>query len=232
MKPYQTFEIPTQRFIDQVNISTIMGFEDGAIPEPMDAVHDDMLKQATQLMRAKTEVKLIHGGEFTDRQLMIDGVTFQLEQTIFQMVKKASDVAFFICTLGPQIPAKIKALSEQGLHLEAYILDLIASDAVDLAMDLVQNQLKDQLAAEELNLTNRYSPGYCDWNVQDQKKLFRILPGHFTKVSLTESCVMHPMKTISGIIGIGKDVKFNPYNCEVCRRKDCVYSSRKMYSAA
>lgn len=207
-----------------------MGFDDGLIPEPFNTVYADMMKVATELMHAKAEVKMIDEVQFKGKQLVVNGVPFHLEQPIFQMVKKATGIAFFICTIGHHLSEKIKELLDQGLQLEAYILDLIVSDAVDLAMDIVQNDLKDHLSLKGLKTTNRCSPGYCDWDVKEQKKLFEILPGRFTNVKLTDTCVMYPLKTISGIIGIGSNVRFNNYSCEVCRRKNCVYSRRKMSS--
>jgi hypothetical protein len=34
---------------------------------------------------------------------------------------------------------------------------------------------------------------------------------------------MDPVKSISGIIGIGENVKNNPYTCRLCNQNDCVY---------
>ena len=74
-----------------------------------------------------------------------------------------------------------------------------------------------------LKITNRYSPGYCGWDVSEQKKLFKILPEKFCGIELTDSCLMHPIKSVSGIIGIGKSVKFNEYTCNLCDEADCLY---------
>ena len=34
---------------------------------------------------------------------------------------------------------------------------------------------------------------------------------------------MDPIKSISGIIGIGKDVNYYPYTCRMCDMEDCIY---------
>jgi hypothetical protein len=72
-------------------------------------------------------------------------------------------------------------------------------------------------------ITNRYSPGYCGWDVTEQHKLFQLIPENYCGIKLTPSALMDPVKSISGIIGIGENVKNNPYTCRLCNQNDCVY---------
>jgi hypothetical protein len=51
------------------------------------------------------------------------------------------------------------------------------------------------------------------------------MPENYCGIKLTPSALMDPVKSISGIIGIGKDVKNNPYICRLCNQNDCVYRS-------
>jgi len=37
---------------------------------------------------------------------------------------------------------------------------------------------------------------------------------------------MDPEKSVSGIIGIGENVRFNPYTCGMCDMKDCIYRKK------
>jgi hypothetical protein len=74
-----------------------------------------------------------------------------------------------------------------------------------------------------MKITNRYSPGYCGWDVSEQHKLFRLIPDNFCGIRLTESALMDPVKSNSGIIGIGESVKMNPYTCSLCDLKECAY---------
>ena len=56
-----------------------------------------------------------------------------------------------------------------------------------------------------LNSTNRYSPGYCGWHVSEQHKFFAFLPQNYCGIELSDSALMKPVKSVSAIIGIGKD---------------------------
>ena len=74
--------------------------------------------------------------------------------------------------------------------------------------------------------TNRYSPGYCGWNVSDQQKLFALLPKNFCGVSLNENSMMLPVKSISAVIGIGKTVEKKDYQCSICDVEFCYKRDR------
>jgi len=72
-----------------------------------------------------------------------------------------------------------------------------------------------------------YSPGYCGWKVAEQSKLFKMFPADFCNIGLTESMMMDPVKSISGIIGVGRDVKFDAYTCNLCNSLNCLYKNLK-----
>ena len=96
---------------------------------------------------------------------------------------------------------------------------------------LMQNDLEEQMSKEGKKITNRFSPGYCGWNVSEQHKLFSLLPGNFCGIRLTESALMDPVKSVSGIIGIGPDVRRMPYTCSLCDMKNCIYRRKEGGSA-
>jgi hypothetical protein len=91
----------------------------------------------------------------------------------------------------------------------------------------MQNELEKTMISCGKKITNRYSPGYCGWDVAEQHKLFRLVPGNFCGIRLTESALMDPIKSISGIIGIGENVKFNKYTCNLCDFKNCRYRNSR-----
>jgi hypothetical protein len=87
----------------------------------------------------------------------------------------------------------------------------------------MQGDLEKNMRDSGKKITNRYSPGYCGWDVTEQHKLFQLMPENYCGIKLTPSALMDPVKSISGIIGIGENVKNNPYTCRLCNQNDCVY---------
>jgi len=58
------------------------------------------------------------------------------------------------------------------------------------------------------------------------KKLFSLFPDKPCNVTLSENCMTNPIKTVSGIIGIGKNVEKQPNNCDICDAKNCIYRNK------
>jgi len=114
-------------------------------------------------------------------------------------------------------------LAKDGLILQATVLDAIGSDAVEKLADFVQDRIREVAATKGLVTSQRFSPGYCDWNIGQQRMLFWALNGNTLGIHLTGECLMIPQKSISGIIGIGfsnGDVEsYNP--CKTCEKHDC-----------
>jgi cobalamin-dependent methionine synthase I len=88
----------------------------------------------------------------------------------------------------------------------------------------IQDEIKQSAQGQAEAVSNRYSPGYCGWSVADQHLLFSFLPANFCGITLNESALMHPIKSVSGIIGIGKEMVKNPYQCNICDVTDCIMS--------
>jgi hypothetical protein len=157
----------------------------------------------------------------SNRVIKASGITFNSGKIIHKMVKDSTSYAFFLVTAGPEPEKLARRLISEGNYLEGYLVDLAASALVDLAADLLQEQLQNRVQSEGSQITNRYSPGYCGWDVEEQQKLFRLFPEGCCGISLSASSLMNPVKSISGIIGIGARVSYRDYTCELCAMKDC-----------
>jgi cobalamin-dependent methionine synthase I len=132
-------------------------------------------------------------------------------------------VALFICTAGEELSRCSQELLKGDHPVLGYILDLMGSMVVESATDELQKQIKQMAQKDELQITNRYSRGYCKWSVADQHKLFSFFPSNCCGIGLTDSSLMHPVKSVSGIIGLGKEVKFREYTCDLCSQVDCFH---------
>jgi hypothetical protein len=101
------------------------------------------------------------------------------------------------------------------------VLDAVGSEAVEEVTCLLEGRLRERAMAGDAKISLRYSPGYCDWDITQQKALFRAFDGNSLRVKLTEGCLMIPRKSVSGIIGIGLDHSITLSPCLSCNKKDC-----------
>ena len=155
--------------------------------------------------------------------LKINHQELNLGRQVCGYIKESTRAALFLCTAGEDFTRMTNALNEQGDIMEAYILDAIGSLTVENAMDKIQDTIRLSYKVEHLKISNRYSPGYCNWPLTDQKALFELIGDNSTGITLSDSCLMTPRKSVSGIIGIGKNLKHHEYGCKICSNTSCMY---------
>ncbi|MDO4758319.1 MAG: vitamin B12 dependent-methionine synthase activation domain-containing protein, partial [Rikenellaceae bacterium] len=144
-------------------------------------------------------------------EVVVEGVTFEVGAQVCGYLKGSDEAALFLCTAGALFSDEAHVLNAQGDFLEAYIIDAIGSLSVERAMDKIHAALADEQTERGLKITNRYSPGYCNWPLKDQKPLFAFVGENPTGIVLSESCLMHPIKSVSGMIGIGEKARRRAY---------------------
>ena len=103
------------------------------------------------------------------------------------------------------------------------IADAIASEAAEATAERLKADVRAWARVRGLDITAPYSPGYCGMTIQQQRPLFASLPTCEVNVRLTPSCLMVPVKSISGLIGIGPADKVSPERCpcEGCDHPNC-----------
>ena len=203
-------------------IERFMGYRRGA-PQPLPQMIDDALHSAPPLCS-------VRGGFFLGGALTVDttanvftvnGNSFAAGPQIAPKLACASRAALFIATAGPAISTLSREQMDRGEMLEGYILDAIGSKTVERAINAMQADLAVRMNRQGETITNRYSPGYCGWPVADQPALFSFFPPAFCGVTLTPSYLMNPIKSVSGVIGIGAQAHKKPYACATCTEENC-----------
>ncbi len=152
-----------------------------------------------------------------------DSIVFESE-VIARLLEPCSEVALFVGTIGHRLEEMAHKLAVDGCILQSAVLDALGSVAVDEVAEYVAERIDDIAKRHGLETSRRFSPGYCDWTIRQQKELFRVVDATLAGVSLTEGFLMIPQKSISGIIGIGSpDSNVNDYNpCRTCKKRDCL----------
>ncbi len=89
----------------------------------------------------------------------------------------------------------------------------------------MDRRIQEEANALGLKTSCRASPGYGDWDVREQGKLFRIVPAERIGVTLSESSMMMPRKSVSFAIHIAeRPARLRSENsCRNCDREDCPY---------
>jgi Vitamin B12 dependent methionine synthase, activation domain len=215
--------------ITAIQVQNDMGYREEAPDASVLDLIADVLKDCESLIDIKAEYRIFGNIEFDNEQksVRIEGVDFKINKTVFSQLRKSKSIAVFLSTAGEETAIRGREATAEGDLLRGFVYDVIGSEIVEAAAELMQNELDNRVAPQGLLTTNRFNPGYCGWNVTEQHKLFRLMADNYCGIRLTESALMDPVKSGSGFIGIGKSVKRVPFTCSFCEMKDCFYRKVK-----
>ncbi|WP_026584805.1 methionine synthase [Bacillus sp. J33] len=122
-------------------------------------------------------------------------------------------VAFFTVTAGKGIREVADRLKEEGRFLESHALQSLALESAEGFAELIHRQIRDRWGfPDPVEMTmkdrfaakyqgQRFSYGYpaCP-DLEDQKKLFRLIQPEDIGVHLTEGCMMEPEASVSAMV--------------------------------
>lgn len=211
--------------IDIQGIHAVLGFPGMELPEPFDGYLEEALEFAAGLAEIQAAYQVIENVRLDPGNGTINaaGVIFRVGKTLCKELRGAEKLLFFVCTAGKSISEKSSQLLTGEDPAKGYIFDQVGTFLTEGACEKMQQLFEKEVVKGGEKITNRYSPGYCQWDVSDQHKLFSLFPTAPCGVTLTGSALMNPVKSASGLIGIGREVKFRDYPCELCSSLNCIY---------
>lgn len=135
---------------------------------------------------------------------------------ISQQLAPAESVYAILCTVGQKIETEASRNMDTDM-LMGLALDGVGSAGVEALATLVCKQIEDQAESEGLQTTVPLSPGMLEWPVEEgQPVIFGLLSEINTQVELTASFLMRPRKSLSMLLGIGKDMGTKGITCDYC----------------
>lgn len=214
--------------LNEKRITKILGYEEETVPGLVTDSIKTAFNDIPQLLSLKGGYKIIDPKivSFSNDQIKVADIYLNTKNIISFNLKHSETLAIIVATIGDKITNYLSSLMENGDTLTGYIADQIASELVECWADDVENELEKSLSQLGMKITNRYSPGYCGWDVSDQHNLFSLLPEKFCGINLTDNALMIPIKSISAVIGIGKNVERKDYQCSICNMEFCYKRGR------
>lgn len=156
-----------------------------------------------------------------DGLVRVDCGTTLNSAKLARSLKACHTLHVFLATLGRRVDEFIDRTMQRRPDV-GVVVDAVASVAAETMVDQVTQDLSENLPPGEA-LSLPFSPGYCDWAVDEQRKIFSLLPDCPAGTVLSEDAMMSPRKSVSGILGAGSEEEMadtlNP--CASCARNDC-----------
>jgi hypothetical protein len=212
--------------IDPDEVLRFQGYKKGVdVPTaPVRALFDDALAEGTRLMAPRAAVRWLPARVRGRDTLEAGGEVLTIPATA-ERWGEVEHVAACVLTIGDGLERRVTALWESRELPLASMLDSVGSGAVESLAEYVNDTLCQQGLAAGLAVTNRISPGYADWAVEEQHALFRLCSGDPVGVTLNAACFMTPGKSISLLVGAGVRARVDHYfsQCTRCWMRDCAY---------
>lgn len=174
----------------------------------------DLVATARDVGRPKAVVEVCYVENKREGGVDIGGVTFT-SHVLRANLDDVERVFVHVATCGKEL-AEIPMPS--GDVLLSYCLEMIKEDALRAALRYLREHLVEKYA---LGKTAQMNPGSLeDWPITEQPQLFSVFGDveNLIGVTLTDSCLMIPNKSLSGLT-YPTEVSFT--SCQLCPREVC-----------
>lgn len=193
------------------------------VPPRIDALLDEATGMYLDLAEPRAIVADIGAAEFA---AVYRGEGRNSHETPLEAIVPLADrLAVAAATVGARVSDRIDELFDRRDPALGCMLDSIASAAADRLADLLGPWYLSTIPGRPDWHVLVYSPGYCGWDVSGQRALFDVLRPEVVGITLNESCLMQPLKSISGVLvtGAARIHRFHPtYSfCDRCQEKQC-----------
>jgi hypothetical protein len=211
--------------VDLKKVLRYLGARRGSAPARTVNMIKTFIKRSEELIEPKVlEYDMTVLSSENRKVFLSSGMEFK-SLKLSRTMSACNKAKVFVATIGEKIEKKINELMAKDKYAEAAIMDAIASVAVEDTVETFHSNVDLKLKAKSKCTTLRFSPGYCDWDINEQQTLFNMVDASSIGVSLSKNNLMSPRKSISGIFGIGScdDISCKTTNpCLLCEKKDCI----------
>ncbi|MDR3071061.1 MAG: hypothetical protein LBU29_00410 [Endomicrobium sp.] len=168
---------------------------------------DESIKEILDLAQKLIKPKIVTAFENTivNEQEILFNNGYKIKSASVASLLRNSFRAYGVgITIGNTLEDKRAESLRKGEIFSALILDAAGSVAAEETMILVNAQIKIYEEKNGNKLTKRYSPGYGDWVLEDNRQFLSWLGAERIGIKLNEFCQMIPEKSISALIGVEK----------------------------
>ncbi|GMU20770.1 MAG: 5-methyltetrahydrofolate--homocysteine methyltransferase [Phycisphaerae bacterium] len=204
------------------DVLRMMGCGPGKPHEEVQAVAGRLLEESGPLLRPRGVYRICEVAGMSDHQLDLVGWP-SFHGPIAGFLRPSRRVAVFVVTVGNGTQDLAEEKLKEGDVFEGYALHAIGAAAADRAADAMAEHVKRYEASESEDVTLPFSPGYCGMPLEEQRTLFTIVDGDAIGVKLWPTCIMEPVKSVSGLVGIGPAEQITDHGspCRYCELDTC-----------
>ncbi|MBZ4645398.1 MAG: hypothetical protein PWR27_1489 [Petroclostridium sp.] len=164
---------------------------------------EDSIKQGLLLCHPKGAFGRFAIIERSSNFVKLEGGEILESESLARLLEKSDEVLLMASTVGKEIVQRISTEVTGGDAALGVILDSVASQTADAGLNWMMDFINKLIRREGKKLTkHRYSPGYGDLPLSNQKIIFDMLGLNRLGLKLTEKYMLIPEKSVLAIAGI------------------------------
>ncbi len=210
--------------IDKKEVLRYLGYKNQEIDKSLTDLIEDCCKEVIEVCK-ESFVYEIFDIERKNDELFLLGSTLVLEDIdIINHLSASKKCIVLAATLGIEVDSRIAYYSRFDIT-KGLIMDACATTAIENLCDELQTKIMEKALEDNLHITNRYSPGYGDFSIDNQGTILNVLEAYKQiGLSVTESNIMIPRKSVTALIGLGENATLSSKNkCKSCKNTDCSF---------
>ena len=124
-----------------------------------------------------------------------------LSKDLARNLRECNKVVIFASTLGAQCDQQIRRAQIKD-PVKAAVLQATGAMYIEKCVDLLNEKIRIEFEEQGHKVRPRFSPGYGDVSLEVQKDFFRLLPCQRIGLTLMDTLIMSPEKSVTAFIGI------------------------------
>jgi len=199
-------------FFNSINISAPgreifrrLGYRKGItrIGEDQKEIIEDYIEYALSLIHLRGAGRRISIKEKSFSNIVLsNGITFK-SKGLSKMIGDCEEIILMGATAGDDVIESIRGDTKANQLTRGVVLDAVASEMVDASLDWIVDYFNRDLRRENKRLTkSRFSAGYGDFILENQKVIYDTLQLERIGVQINENYILTPEKSVTAVAGI------------------------------
>lgn len=130
-----------------------------------------------------------------------DTIFLLQSKDLYNNLKNCHKVYLLACTLGPQVDSLIRKTQFTD-QVMAAVFQATGAMYIEEVVDFVNNQINQIEKGKNKSTRPRFSPGFGDVSLEVQKDFFSLLPCSKIGLTLMDTLIMAPEKSVTAFVGI------------------------------
>ena len=182
-----------------------LGFRKG-VTELKGAQKDEVDKdidEAAEIIHLRGAARMINIMKIDAAGIELEDGVLISSEALAKMLTGCTHVVLMGATAGQNIMDAIAQSTSSDNLTRAVVFDAVASEMTDAALDWIMDYVNQDLTRRLQHLTKkRFSAGYGDFYLENQKAMYDLLRMETIGVSITDRCILLPEKSVTAVAGV------------------------------